>query len=964
MIFNTKRTHLMATTILLGAGAMALAVASQAMAQTTPAANQVNEVVVTGSRISGLTNANSASPISVSTIEQIEQTKSNSLEDVLTRMIGPDFNSTSINSNNGGDGYSSVSLRNLGPARTLVLIDGTRIIPNGGSVDLNTIPLAMVERVEILRDGASSIYGADAIAGVVNIITKKHASGMTVDASYGESGKGDGATYSLNSTVGLNSDKGNVLIGVSWDHRDAIAGSNRSWATDAHANDPNYPGGSSYRSQLDVLQDEYSSNVFINGVTYNKHNPAIVGLAPNLAYLTTTGVVKMDANGPDWNTLTGSLDRKEISFNTHYDITDTLQFISEGFYTDRTSEQLLRPEPLLGDTIATFAQNGSTIWPGLIIPATAPGNTTGKAITAYLTPTQFGPRTYDQDSQTYRLHVGLAGKVFGNIKWEGGYVYQSNTEVLAIGNSGNWYHIGQLLGQFPCVDVPGGCTNGLPNVQPNWFNGPNNIFTPAQLAYAKYTRHDNQHSSENYGYFNFNGSLFKLPAGEVKFAAGAENRAEHLDYTPDELTQEGYTANASLPTSGTYNVTTGYGEIFIPLLKNLPFVKSLELTPSYRYDSYSNFGGAGTYKVGLNYAVSDDLRFRSSVSTGFRAPQIGELFGGQSVSDNGASGDPCETNLALKAGGNTNVGKGVLTAGSTCSKAVAAGAAVTSFTDPLDQIGGSQLQVLQGGSTTLKPEKSRDFSAGLVFTPTMVPGFSFEGDYYKIRISNAILIGGIAGAQNPDFILNGCYGPQQNQSFCSDVVRNSAGVITQINSLNTNAGSQMVDGVEMEASYDTGRAHLTLPVPGAVRLDTQISRQLHDRQVNVDGSLTYYTGYFNSGAEDIYPAWRIIMNVDYRLADWNFHWDTRYTSAMNNFDGSAPVYGNHVPDMYYSAASVTYYINHFGPMNHSKIIVGIDNIFDQDPPFIGSDSTCKCNTIAGPFDLVGRFFYTRLSAAF
>jgi iron complex outermembrane receptor protein len=252
----------------------------------------------------------------------------------------------------------------------------------------------------------------------------------------------------------------------------------------------------------------------------------------------------------------------------------------------------------------------------------------------------------------------------------------------------------------------------------------------------------------------------------------------------------------------------------------------------------------------------------------------------------------------------------------------------------------------------------------VVFTPKFLPGSSFEVDYWRTAVSHAILTGGIAGNLGNDFILQGCYGHEQNQAFCNDVVRNSTGVITQINSLNTNAGSQTLSGVDFEFSYDTKAAKLSLPFPGSVKFDLQLSKLIQDWQLNVDGSTTTYVGYFDANNEDIYPTWRAFANVDYRVANWNFHWDTRYIESMTDINGGPNVYGNKIPDMYYSAASVTYYFSPGPTLKRAKITVGIDNILDQDPPFIAVDSTSKSNTLEGPFDVVGRFFYSRLSLAF
>ncbi len=975
----------------VGFAALGLAlISAPAMAdQATPAAApeaKAEAIIVTGSRIA-VSNATTANPISVTSSAEIQLTKAISVEDVLARMVGPDLNGITATSNNGGSGESTVSLRNLGSQRTLVLIDGNRVIPDGYVVDLNVIPFNSIDRIEVLRDGASSIYGADAIGGVVNIITKRDGDGVTLNTGLGANQHGGGFNYHLGTTIGLKNDRGGLLVGFNWDHTDALYGYQRDWANDP-AIGTDAEGGSAYRSQLDVLQSEspvvltnptvvngvlqpagtkISGLVAIGGQFYTRSNPAIAALAPNLLDLPNVGVVKLNANGSaqtPWNTLAGSNDRRQLTFAGHYELTPDVTILADAFYTKRQSTQLLRPEPLLGDTIATFNPDGSTLFPGLIIAANAPGNTTGTSYAAYLTPTQFGPRTYVQNKETWRAHLALKGTFGKDFRWEIGGVEQESTEDLAIGNSGNWLHLGELEGQLPCIDVPGGCTNGSPNVQPNWFAGPNNIFSPAQLAYVEYTRHDSQEASERFAYANISGSLFNLPAGKVAASVGGEYRGEHLTYTPDQLTSEGFTANASAPTNGGYNVKSIFGELFVPLLADKPFAKSLNLTASGRYDNYNLFGGASTYKIGANWSLFDDIRFRASYNTGFRAPQVTELYGGQGVSDIGASGDPCETNSALKAGGNTNVGKGVLTAGSKCSTAVANGAAVTSFSDPLDQIGGSQIQTLVGGNPNLQPEKSRSYSFGTVITPTFMKGFSFEADYYRTKVTNVVLTGGIGQNFGLDYLLLDCYGANQNQVSCAKIHRNSQGVITQIDSLNDNGGTQTVRGIDFQATYDTRRAGITLPIPGSVRIDFQLEHLIQNDQVDLTGAVTPFAGYFNVGQEEVYPKWRAFTALDYRVGGWIFHYDNRFSSPISNFDGSAPAYGNYIGPVWYHSISVAYTFEKLGFLTNTRIVGGIDNLFDKNPPYINSDSTCKCNSIAGPYDFNGRSFYVKLSTKF
>jgi outer membrane receptor protein involved in Fe transport len=983
-------------------GAPTTAAAQAAPAKPAEAATQVEEVVVTGTRIRGTTNATSAAPISIATSDQIALTKADTIEEALSRMTGPDFTGgISTASNNGGDGLSEVSLRNLGPARTLVLIDGQRLIPifsNATSVpDLNSVPLAMVDRIEVLRDGASSLYGADAIGGVINIITKKNASGMTFDTSVGESGHGDGLTYSFSGTVASNSDRGNIMIGLGWDHRDAIAQSARSWATDLHANDPNYPGGSAYRYQLDLLQNELTNDVWAGGVNYQQYDPALAGLAPNLGFLPgvslgdglPNGAVVMNAGGPGWNSLTGEMDRKQISFTGHYDLTDNVRFVASGFFSERTSEQKLRPEPILGDAIATIV-DGQTVYPGFVVPDFAPGNTTGQDILAFLTPVQFGPRDYKQTSDTYRIRFGFEGTVAGKWNWELGFVEQENRTEDDIGNSGNWQHLGQMTGQYACINVPGGCVpntlapsdphslaNGgpatLPAQMPNFFNGPN-MFTPAQVAYLTFTARDHNASSERYAYADVNGPLFDLPYGTVKGALGVEYRQEYLSDNPDPLVAEGYAANTTQTTGGGYNVGAVYGELNIPVLTNLPLAKSLTIDPSVRWDDYSTFGSATTYKIAVNYEITRDIRVRASYSTGFRAPSTAELFGGNAITDLTASGDPCDTRSGIN--GNVNAGTGLTASGSKCAIALAAApnsgavftnGALTQFFSGNNSQKDAQEQVLIGGNKALQPEKSVDWGIGGVITPRFIPGLSLEIDYYNDTINNTILSGGYADAATspgPDLVLNGCYGAAQNQTFCSLIHRNAAGSIVQIDSLNANFGIEKVSGIDYELTYDTGLAHLDLPFPGAIKIDLEMSQLLNHTNQNPDGTVNVAQGTFQYTSEAIQPVWKGQLAVDYRLHGWTAHYDMRYLGGTKNIDGSAAVYGNETPDIFYHDIAISYAFDKLGFAKQAKFTFGVDNLADQNPPFLGADSVCKCNTLAGPYDVVGRFFYARLSTKF
>jgi outer membrane receptor protein involved in Fe transport len=953
-------------------------------AEESPA--NVQEVVVTGSRIQGLTNAESPTPIGVYTSEEIALTKATNLEDILGKMTGITLNTT-LASNNGGGGSSSIALRDIGVSRTLVLIDGQRLIPVFGTTfavpDLNSIPISMVDRIEVLRGGASSIYGADAIGGVVNIITKKSFEGVQLDASYGApTDKGGGAqATNLHGTLGLNGEKGNIVVSVGWDKINPLQQAERGWAVDPHLGAAFGEGGSTYRSQLNVLQDENSHAIWIGGQQYDLTKPNTSGLVPNTVFLPGISRLKLNAGAPTWNYLSQGLDRKQINLSGHYEIAPNTRFVVEGLFTDRTSQGGLRPEPLLGDTIST------TIFRGFFVPDYAPGNTTGQTITAFLTPDQFGPRLYNDNSQTYRIRTGFEGDIGDTgFKWEAGFVDQHNSTTNITHNEGNFEHLAQLTGQINCMDVPGGCSpanaaqlassqaavaaglqsalvTSVPTAMTNFFNGPN-MFTPAMVKYLTWDNTDHNTSTERYEYLTLSGTIFNLPAGPLQAAIGAEHRNEFAQDTPDILVQEGWGPNQSQPTGGGYSVKSSYIEFHVPVLKDLPGAQELSLSPSGRYDKYSTFGSAVTWKLGLDWQVHDAARVRGYYSTGFRAPSVSELYAGQGISDLTGDGDPCDTRAA-GFNGNSNVGKGVLSAGSTCSKAVANGAAVTNFQSPTNNQTAQQQQVLQGGNPNLQPEKSFQYGFGVVLTPPWVPGLTGSVDYYNIRIDNTILTGGIVNATSVDAVLNGCYGAAQNQKYCDLIKRDPvSGAITQIGSLNDNFGVLRATGIDYELGYDTGKAQLNLPIPGAFRFDLQLEEQYKNTQGNADGSVSSFVGFFQYENEGINPHWKGLATLEYALGPATFHWDTRYIEGMKNFDGGKQQAGNEIPSYYYQNVSMAYDLKDIGPVKNIHLVAGVNNLFDKDPPFLSGDSICKCNTLAGPYDVVGRFVFVRASTKF
>ncbi len=359
------------------------------------------------------------------------------------------------------------------------------------------------------------------------------------------------------------------------------------------------------------------------------------------------------------------------------------------------------------------------------------------------------------------------------------------------------------------------------------------------------------------------------------------------------------------------------------------------------------------------------MRARGSYATGFRAPSTAELFGGHAVSFISVDGDPCDSRAA-GFNGNSNAGLGSLAPGSACFQQLSGRgltpAQIATFQSPENNLSTDQRGLIIGGNQQLKPELSRSWNAGLVLTPSFLPGLTLNGDYYEIKITNSILDGGIADNAGPDVVVLGCY-VSQNPAYCNQISRNGSGIF-QIASLNANLGLSQVRGLDMEATYNTDVAGLNLPIPGSFVFDVQAEREFLNTTQNPDLSTNQFVGFFNYANDSIQPRWRATAAVDYRLDDLGLHYDMQYIGGTQDLGGATFQFGDALPEIFYHNISVSYDLPEMGPAKSTRLIVGINNLFDKDPPFLNGDSIGKSNSLAGPYDVTGRFFFARISTKF
>jgi iron complex outermembrane recepter protein len=957
--------------------------------QVAQAAPQTETIEVTGSRIKN-TDAASANPITIVSSEEISKSEAVTVEQFLRKLPDVDFTGgISQNDNNGGNGASNLGLRNLGPQRTLILVNGQRFVntdsqASATAVDLNNIPTTMIDHIEILRDGASSAYGADAVGGVINIITKQHFNGVEIGGGVGETSYGDGLRYNVYSTVGADVDRGNILINVSHDHQDSIIQGDRAWAVNQHPEadvnfydaisgraagakgvvNPGTDGSTTYfwygqgtkptGNDFILNSQAYTLGVQRNafGFTGGQLPPGDVALGP--AAGSSSQGLYYDYTATE-GLLTG-LDRTQVNFTSHYDLAPNITATLEAFYTDRQSHELLNPEPIGAGTptpqfpsafvIPVFlAGTNNTVLNAANPTTTAYGVANGIAgydpvalfgananTPVALSTRRFenGPRVYSDDINTSRIRAGLEGTLLDKYDWAVGYLYGKSAAEYDIANEANFYHISQQLGINPCGTATG-CSVA------NYFGY--NSLTPAQ---AKYSVFDNDSKSTlelNDAYGNISGPVYQLPAGPLNAAFGFEYRTDSIDNTPNSVTSNGDAAVFQLPTAGSYATSSVYGELNVPILSNLPFVKALTGDVSSRYDYNTTFGRALTYKVGLDYAVTDDVRLRGNHSTGFRAPQVKELFAGQE-SSSPSGGDPC-TSAPTSAQCQLDFKLSGLSAGTVPASI-------------------NQLPAVLGGNPNLKPETSQEWTFGTVVTPHWVPGLTITTDYYTVLVRNEI------STYDGTALLGACYSGQayivSKAQACKLVNfghRAADGSLPLIDTLNANIGDELTSGIDFTAEYGFDAQKAYIPLPGHFNLSGSVNYLLEDtttaQGVSVKNAGTFNTSLNGGTAE---PRFKALFDTTYSQDSWSADLTERYYGGahqISSADFPGDFEGNSVPGVFYTDVAFTYKYKNVG------VTVGVDNLFDKDPPFIGSSNLFL--TDAG-YDATGRFIYMKTSIKF
>ncbi|MEZ9539872.1 TonB-dependent receptor [Shewanella sp. 10N.286.51.B8] len=559
---------------------------------------KVERIAVTGSRIKR-TDMESASPLTVIDASAIIASGATSIDDVLQKMTSSGGAMTNAAVNNGSGGNARVNLRGLGSNRTLVLVNGRRMIASGtgaaSSVDLNTIPVSMIQRVEVLKDGASAVYGTDAIAGVVNVILKRDFDGFELNVQTGISGQGDADESSIDFTMGNTFDKGNVVINAQYTKRGDASQADRDFSDCpiAEGADGLYCAGSSY-SEGGHIWGANGANLSGRGGEYHEFTDADRYNYSASSFLSTP------------------MERLNLSMAGTYELSDNIMFFSEAMYSKRWSDQQMAPQPIWNSSPWEYKPMSDG---GFMTDDLLPWVQPGEEVSYGRRMVETGSRDFSQVVDTVRLVVGLEGEFDNGWTWDASYNKGKNDSVDTLANLHNIGSINDavLEGSFD------------PFLQSSWMG--------ESIAPFIYTEVNSGGSELDIAAASLAGDIVDLPAGTMGFAAGYEFRKESAYYTPDSLTAQGLANDPRVEaTAGSFDVNEFYAELAIPLLSGLPLAEQVDLSAAIRYFDYSTFGSDNTWKLGLTWRLFDDLMVRGVQSTAFRAPTVSELYGGKSPS--------------------------------------------------------------------------------------------------------------------------------------------------------------------------------------------------------------------------------------------------------------------------------------------------------------------------------------------
>jgi iron complex outermembrane recepter protein len=976
---NHKTTKLReAISFALAVGTVSIAGTGAAIAQETGnEAKTLDTIEVTGSRIRRA-DMETSSPVFTIDRQTIENSGAATVGEFLQRSPAISGAATNPQVNNGGGaGAATVDLRGLGVNRTLVLVDGRRWIGTvsnaNGAVDINSIPMGLIERVEILKDGASAIYGSDAIGGVVNFILRKNFDGLEASAFYGVSSRGDANTERYDAIFGMTGERGRLMLGASYDQEDSVSAADRTYSSQPYQL---YAGEHGIGGTSRILTGRYvvprSAATGVNLADPNCGTLSTVtltriegtsGSSPSnfRCFNPSTDVYNFQADG---NLNLTPQERTALFLSGNYQISDNVEAFLLGSWLRTDSAFFIAPLPFDGRAaVDNVPISGDSIY-----------NPFGVDITdARLRLRDFIPtRTTRFETETYQITAGLRG-AFGDSSWtwDASYGYgrtpQSSTVRGYLYSPALTEALGPSMidpgtGNAICVRTPGDPTSAIPGCLPVNFMGPapdpNTPAGQAQLAALDLinpTIHSTNENVLKVFSANVTGDLFELPAGMVSLAVGVERREESASSSSDfltiippgetvcKITQEACTFG---DINGSFDVNEIYAEALIPVLSDMPFAEKLNVSLGTRYSDYSNFGGTTNSKIGLEWKPVSDLLVRATYADVFRAPTIGDLFAPTVPSANTYT-DPCNG----------------YTGQATADPRACAGVP----TDGSFRQSNSQVTSFQVANPNMEAEQGDVLTYGFVYSPSYLEGFSVTVDYWRVKLDDFI-------TNLPENVmLNQCFSFGR---FCDTFIRDDSGDVAQMTNVIGNFGTMKTSGVDIGLRYlfpetSWGRFSWNLDSTYLAEYDVRLLAGDPSSDVGAFPGIPESTGLAGTFVDSTSSGfgnlarWRALNDISWRLGNVSASLTTRYVhhvyEAPDVADVTEPGYvaKRRVPSFTQTDFQIGY---RFEGLNNSSIQIGVRNLTDRQPPLVYSGF--NASTDMRTYDAIGRFYWMRWTARF
>ncbi|WP_435202951.1 TonB-dependent receptor domain-containing protein [Qipengyuania sp. 902] len=925
----------------------------EAEAATAPAGQAI---VVTGSRIAD-PNIESASPVAVVTAEELTLQQANTVEESLRQIPGI-VPSVGSNVNNGNGGSTYINLRGLGANRNLVLLNGTRVVPQGlnGLTNIDVIPVALLERMDVLTGGAGAAYGADAISGVVNFVTKQDFSGAELAATNAITEEGDGYTFRADLTVGGNfaDGRGNAVFSVGYTDREAVFQGDREYGRENISSFSGLPGGSS---------TAVPSVITVPGTTSGTLQVDGDSLRPFYAPF----------NFNPFNVYQTPLEQYRMFGSGRFEITDAIEVFAEGMFVQNTTSTIIAPSgtfrnvletplsnPFLtagirnqicgldtdGDAAGVQALFGQAECDAAAL-ATDPNDPNYRTVGIDYGRrfVEFGPRLNEYRTRLFQVKAGARGALTNNLDWEIFGAYGESENVSRQSGNGTFTRLQQsVLSTNPdtCLDTSNDC------VPINLF-GPLGSLTPEVQDFLDVGNSGTEGAELSQIQAFISGDLgFGIAADPISIAAGVEyrdyyafSRSDLLSQTPGEVLGNGA---ASPDADGSYDVKEAFGELIVPLVVDSPIGEELTLELAGRVSDYSTTGTEYTWKIGGTYTPVYGVQYRGGFQKVTRAPNIAELFAVPTTGLDNFSNDPC-------------AGAAPTNDANLRAVCLAQGAPASSIGNIIVDPAG-QVNVTSGGNPNLDAENAETWTVGAVIQPGFLRNFTLTFDYYNITLTDAITTPTI------DDVFSACFNgtPSATNPACTAIRRNPAtgnlfGSVATTPGLPlvlTNQGRVFTDGIDLTMNFNTdlGFGGLDLSFFGNwTNRSTFKANQNDPNSLNRD-----CVGYYSINCPSIQPEFSFTQRTTLSVGDADLSLRWRFIDAVE----VEPEFAGDFLEEFTTIGAEHYFdlTANFNVTDNFGFTAAVINLFDNEPKVVGSNigSTAynSGNIYPSTYDPLGR----------